>query len=959
MRTWYAVGWDEQKTAANESWSHGSDREFDNFDLTRDRDSYGPIGGKKHWNSHLGAHFTSEHSTAVEMATGSGNVYHAKLAMKNPKHYESEYDLDGAGYRWGRANGHFGHGRDIWGDDNVADWYAESALRNHANIKKIAQGFRDDLKAQGHDGITYGNQYEGTRGHLCAIAFHPDDITVTSRHRGNQPCATPEGGTGEDPVGRRGYDTRGDQRMARQGYVKNTLTRYPDPEEHDFYDTSATQAGTTREGGKGRPRMDKPGGGDGGTPPSQGWQRPDPVGGPQGGTGGDGAPGPVGRSTPRPHTMHRLVGKEMKQIPNPHRKHCAEGIEGLLHDDPVYANKTHALGTHLKGWNSTHVGRGYVIVHQPIKGTEGIHIGYVGLHDYSEAIRRLTSLDADTYPRLPYSTAFTAPGYDHDYSGPGPKTAAMHDITKPNWYPNTWGLSDEEAEAAHKKIADETDDFLSKVKREWGAPDDTSRWEVENHWKSGMTHALTMGHLTIAEAEKRGYSGGGQEHGEKKYPYDDYYDHDAERVGGWRPLPQEVHHVSTDADAAARQGLKTRSELGQRRGVGLGGGSDDTVSVTDDADLAQDVYHSLHEHHAAATGKITPEQLMHYSEHPPKGVKRFRDKVIFSDHQEESYDALRRGVKRTHHTWDADAPAMQTRSEAKETHPDWSPVEETETKAMITGHEPMYTHWERPLTPDEHTHARSEFYKTFSHARHYAGGHRDPMFVANDPVAFSKADPAKFGIMHMTPHRGAQGYPLHPEGHHGGADSGEWRLGSGSPFDIHTVERPTPRHLSEFGGDQHTAMGANGPDYDNLTFSHHKTQQLNDSAIHQLDSTSWIREAGEHFESERAVAGSADRVMFAHHPDHGVVGYIRYARAHVPTYMGRDHIAVDMMDVSHDHWRRGIASAMQDNLADKYPGQPIRHGSRTDPGAAWAAGYFNDGEPGNGRRNGSLMINQM
>ena len=582
---WYAVGRDSHKTAAAGDWLHGSGslKSFDRFDLNKDREW--SKGWTKHWNSHLGFHFTSEHKTAVEIANdGGGHVYHVKLAMKNPKHYDSEHELDQHGYAFAKEKGYFGNRQT---PPNV---FAEGVLRNHPDIKNIASHLVQHLRDQGHDGITYGNEIEGTRRHKCAIAFHPDDITIISKHRGDQACpdglscstcGTPhiygsrgsdcqaenchgslvggpdEPGNGVEHQGAlSGVDSmaQGDTPLTRQGTVQNTLTVYPNPREHGFYEYPTAQAGTTREGGKGRPRLDNTGDRDRGAQEGQGRQRADPVGRPQGGDSGDGPPRPVGRSTPRPHTMHSKVGKEMKSIPNPHRRHIAEGIEGLLNDDPVYANKTHALGTYLKGWNSTHVGRGYVIVHQPIKGTDGIHFGYVGLHDYSEAIRRLT--------------------------------------------------------------------------------------------------VLTDAEFVEAEMEKE-------------------------------------------------------------------------------------------------------------------------------------------------------------------------------------------------------------------------------------------------------------------------------------------------------------AMGANGPDYDNLRFTHHNTRRLSDRTIEHLNNHEWMDTSGEDFDAERSVAGPDDHVMFAHHQDHGIVGLIRYARNNIPLSWGKPYISIDMMQVSPEHHRRGVASAMQDDLADRYPDQMIQHGSRTPPGDSWAAGYFKDGEPDHGRRNGA------
>jgi 2'-5' RNA ligase len=479
-------------------------------------------------------------------------------------------------------------------------------------------------------------------------------------------------------------------------------------------------------------------------------------------------------------------------------------IKALQDGDSLVWHQTHPLEGRMKGWNGTKISRGHRVVHQPTGNKDGgIYFGYAGLHVYGEAIQRLTSLEDQE--EMPYSTAFTAPGYDHDYSDhSAPKTAALHDISKPLWDYGPTGASDEDKASVGERNRKNTEEFHSKVRQETGLPHDTPDHAVYKAWENGITHALTMGYIDIKKAEKRGYHNDSREHGEKISTPENYWKPDEqERHGGWQPLPKDVYHVGTDADAIAKEGLKTRRDLGQKNGVGLGGGSDDTVSVTSDSALAPDIYHALHEHHAVVTGKIKPEQLMHYAAHPPEGVKPFADAMVVPNSpQQENYDSLCRGVKQTHQTFDKEAPPMTTRADAAKTHPNWSPVE---SKGItIPGHETQYSYWERPLTSDEHTYERSELYKRFSSNRQWSGGHRDPLFMSNDPVAFSKADPKKFGILHLRSHEGAQGYPLSPGAeHHDRADSGEWRMGSGSPFDVMSIERPTPRHLSEFGDDQH------------------------------------------------------------------------------------------------------------------------------------------------------------
>jgi hypothetical protein len=101
MTTWYCAGPALRKQASGEDWSHGSGRLFNSF-----YNSYGEHGDpaegydtENHWNTHIGPHFTSNHNTADQFADKNGgddggHIYHVNLKIKNPKHYDSEYDMD-------------------------------------------------------------------------------------------------------------------------------------------------------------------------------------------------------------------------------------------------------------------------------------------------------------------------------------------------------------------------------------------------------------------------------------------------------------------------------------------------------------------------------------------------------------------------------------------------------------------------------------------------------------------------------------------------------------------------------------------------------------------------------------------------------------------------------------------------------------------------------------------------
>lgn len=208
-----------------QEWYHGSKHEFDEF---HDPASTHPLAYEDdpddttHWNTIVGNHFTAQHEVAARFASGShkpdddyydegddeapeGHVVHAKLHIKHPKTYRSEFDMDQEVYEHERAQGnhidkHLDRAKaETVGDDDDDSWYDEHEempaaakyrgdsekhytkntqdrgtygwsnefrpaatgwLNAHPDKHGIAMRFRQRLKDQGYDGVVYGNDFE-------------------------------------------------------------------------------------------------------------------------------------------------------------------------------------------------------------------------------------------------------------------------------------------------------------------------------------------------------------------------------------------------------------------------------------------------------------------------------------------------------------------------------------------------------------------------------------------------------------------------------------------------------------------------------------------------------------------------------------------------------------------------------------------------------------------------------
>lgn len=176
-------------------WFHGTPRTFGQFrnteapeqsDLTKQENPA--------WNSGIGHHFTSLHHVANAFITG-GNAepnkggwhLHARLGIQNPKHFDSELDMlhHAAGVVSPPVENHTRSYKATGVPISHTDSGPESTETHLKLLPGSAKHYRDHLISQGHDGITYGNEFEGPKGHICAIAFHHDQIKIADRHAGH------------------------------------------------------------------------------------------------------------------------------------------------------------------------------------------------------------------------------------------------------------------------------------------------------------------------------------------------------------------------------------------------------------------------------------------------------------------------------------------------------------------------------------------------------------------------------------------------------------------------------------------------------------------------------------------------------------------------------------------------------------------------------------------------------
>ena len=355
--------------------------------------------------------------------------------------------------------------------------------------------------------------------------------------------------------------------------------------------------------------------------------------------------------------------------------------------------------------------------------------------------------------------------------------------------PNSYGTEVHEFNPCHSP---KDGKFCSKTDATGPYPgqDDKEAWQryfdVERAWERKMTLAVSLGKISPEDAYTLGWRA----------------DSNAEK--GYEPLPPTLYHVSTGFNEILRTGLKTRAEIG---GVhrGLGGGTDDTISFTEDLSTARSIRAALLEGRRVARGELAPQQMwrcalaqpslaaantprarymqsqgpinaaeMLVSLYGKKGWKR-------GDPLPDSLDQVLRGViveaPGDSYTKDPALKAAQARTKAE----GLSGLGAIPVRLVPAGYKVVTKHRgrdedfagyiERPMSPDERLDSAWEMYKRYASAREYAGGRMDPMFFLTDREALAKVKVKDIKILKFTPRPKARGYRV--------SSLGEWRAHTG------------------------------------------------------------------------------------------------------------------------------------------------------------------------------------
>jgi 8-oxo-dGTP pyrophosphatase MutT (NUDIX family) len=330
-------------------------------------------------------------------------------------------------------------------------------------------------------------------------------------------------------------------------------------------------------------------------------------------------------------------------------------------------------------------------------------------------------------------------------------------------------------------------DLHQRLHDEGRSDEATQLWrdhqDRKNAWGESMRQAISLGKISPEEAVARGHRHQGEEEDRDRGYSED------RPARGWQQMPDPMYHVTTNAPAVHEHGLKTRSELDQDRGLGLGGGASNTISFTTDESIAHDIHRGIREMRQVARGERTVPQMIEEAKAGKNADRPYWagaggvSKYYGSERGEMTtgLDRLVRGMRGI-----SGASSFADPHRPREPG-DWRPSPGAETWQHKGTGEALANSWERPATEGEKREDAIEFAKNFSAYRERAGGPSDPLFFSSDAHKLADIPEHHIQILKAHPKPGAKGYPM--------SGMKEWRTSAGGAVDVEPEPvRPQYKH---------------------------------------------------------------------------------------------------------------------------------------------------------------------
>jgi len=277
---------------------------------------------------------------------------------------------------------------------------------------------------------------------------------------------------------------------------------------------------------------------------------------------------------------------------------------------------------------------------------------------------------------------------------------------------------------------------------------------LKTKWKEDLEDAISLGELEPEDA--------------KNYGYESW---DADNP--WMPLPDTVYHVTTAASAVKEQGLKSRHELEQGSGKGLGGGARDTISFSGDAKIASEIRDSMLDMHSVVNFNVTMDELIERAKTGDRGSEPFYD-IWLGKLDEKAYENEVGGLQEWTETYrpygqpqsrEGVLEAVNMRDPGFE---NLKPIESTRA-----GTSDKYYGWTWDVSEVRQRERMGGQMKRFLSWREHKGGIENPLFFSSDLEGFAAAPKSEIELLTF--------HPSNPnvKGQQLGGPLGEWRTTTG------------------------------------------------------------------------------------------------------------------------------------------------------------------------------------
>ena len=245
-----------------------------------------------------------------------------------------------------------------------------------------------------------------------------------------------------------------------------------------------------------------------------------------------------------------------------------------------------------------------------------------------------------------------------------------------------------------------------------------------------------------------------------------------------KPLPDELYHVTTAADAVATEGLKTRRQLGQEFGAGLGGGDANTVSFTTSQETAKEIKSALLEARRVARGEVTAKDLWEQAVAGADdlgvvaGAPKPFDEGLLASWNAKRGDPMPSGLRQSLEQKRRVSDVVEPKSISE------MPPGSVPDSPAVVGSDGVerFMHWLEPIAEAEKRQQAFDFYQKYAAFRQHAGGLSDPLFTWNDIEGLAALAEDQIQILKVASRKGAYGKQM--------SSLDEWRSFSGNAVDF-------------------------------------------------------------------------------------------------------------------------------------------------------------------------------